>query len=83
MQDLQKDIIRHVLNYDIDSISTYSGYKGDLIIKINTQIRNDVIEIRKYVLSLGAKEVVIKEKLKPAQYEIFCVTADDGMYTLL
>lgn len=82
MQDIQKDIIRFVLDFDIYSVNTYSGYKGDLIVKITTHNRNDVIEIRKYALSLGIKEVVIKEKIDTKQYEIFCVTADDGVYTL-
>lgn len=82
MQEVQKKIIRYVLDFDIDSINTYAGYKGDLILKIVTKIKEDVLVIRKEVLSYNIEEVVIKEKLDTAQYEIFCVTADDSMYTL-
>ncbi|MDD2829695.1 MAG: hypothetical protein PHW18_08995 [Sulfuricurvum sp.] len=82
MQDVQKKIIRFVLDYDISNINTYAGYKGDLIIKVTTKNREDVIDLRKYALSLGVKEVVIKEKLDTKQYEIFCVTVDDDVYTL-
>jgi hypothetical protein len=82
MQEIQKDIIRFVLNYDIHYVNTYSGYKGDLIVKITTKNRNDIIEIRKYALSLGIKDVVIKEKSDTAQYEIFCITVDDDVYML-
>jgi hypothetical protein len=82
MQDIQKQIIRHVLDLDIYSINTYAGYKGDFIVKITTKHRDDVIQIRKYALSLHVKEVVIKEKLDTAQYEIFCITADESDYTL-
>jgi hypothetical protein len=82
MQDIQKDIIRHVLDFDISNINTYSGYKGDLILKVSTKNKNDVVEIRKYALDLGIKEVVIKEKLDTQQYEIFCITVDDDVYTL-
>lgn len=82
MQEVQKKIIRFILDYDVHAINTYAGYKGDLIVKITTKNRSDVLEIRKYALSLDIKEVVIKEKLDTAQYEIFCVTADDGVYTL-
>lgn len=82
MQDVQKDIIRFVLDFDISNINTYSGYKGDLIVKVSTKNKSDVIDIRKYALSLGIKEVVIKEKIDTKQYEIFCVTIDDDVYTL-
>lgn len=82
MQDVQKDIIRFVLDFDIHFINTYAGYKGDLIVKITTKNKSDVIDIRKYALSLGIKEVVIKEKIDTKQYEIFCVTVDDDVYTL-
>ena len=69
MQEIQKEIIRYVLDLDIFSINTYSGYKGDLIVKIVTKNRQEVIDIRKFALSLGIKEVVIKEKLDTKQYE--------------
>lgn len=82
MQAVQKDIIRFVLDFDISNLNTYAGYKGDLIVKVSTKNKSDVIEIRKYALSLGIKEVVIKEKMDTKQYEIFCVTVDDDVYTL-
>jgi hypothetical protein len=83
MQKVQKEIIRYVLDMDVFSINTYSGYKGDLIVKLVTKNRQEVIDIRKFALSLGIKEVVIKEKIDTKQYEIFCVTADDDIYTLI
>jgi len=82
MQGIQKEIIRYVLDLDIFSINTYSGYKGDLIVKVITKNRQEVIDIRKFALSLGVKEVVIKEKIDTKQYEIFCVTVDDDVYVL-
>lgn len=80
MQDIQKDIIRFVLDYSISSINTYGGYRGDLIVKITTKNKTDVIEIRKYALSLGIKEVVIKEKKDLDQYELYCITEDHDAY---
>jgi hypothetical protein len=82
MQETQKKIIRFILDFEIDSVNTYSGYKGDLIVKIITKNKNDVLEIRKYALSLEIKEVVIKERLDTAQYEVYCITEDDGVYRL-
>jgi len=82
VQEIQKQIIRFALDLQIDSINTYSGYKGDLIVKILTRNKSDVLEIRKHALFLEIKEVVIKEKLDTAQYEIYCVTEDDGVYHL-
>lgn len=82
LQDIQRGIIHFAIDLDIDSVNTYGGYKGDLIVKVLTKSKEKVLDIRKYSLSLGAKEVVIKERLDTAQYEIFCVTADDGIYTL-
>jgi hypothetical protein len=82
LQEIQKKIIHFAIELDIDSVNTYSGYKGDLIVKMLTKNKADVLEIRKYSIKEGAKEVVIKEKLDTAQFELYCVTADDGMYTL-
>lgn len=82
VQEIQKDIIRFALDFQIDSINTYSGYKGDLVVKIRTRNKSDVLEIRKHALFLEIKEVVIKEKLDTAQYEIYCVTKDDSIYHL-
>lgn len=82
MQEIQKELIRYVLDLDIFSINTYTGYKGDLIIKVITKNRQEVIDIRKFALDLGVKEVVIKEKIDTKQYEVFCVTVDDDVYVL-
>ena len=82
LQDIQRKVIRFALDLDIDSVNTYAGYKGDLIVKLLTKNRAHVIEVRKYALSIDVKEVVIKEKLDTAQFELYCVTADDGMYQL-
>lgn len=82
LQDIQRTIIRFALDLEIDSVNTYAGYKGDLIVKMLTKNKADVLNIRKYSLEIGVIEVVIKEKLDTAQYEIYCVTADDGMYKL-
>lgn len=82
LQEIQKKIIHYAVDMDIDSINTYCGYKGDSIVKILTKNKTDVVEIRKYARSLEAKEVVIKEKLDTAQFEVYCVTSDNGMYTL-
>lgn len=82
LQEIQKKIIHFAIDMDIDSVNTYAGYKGDLIVKMLTKNKADVLEIRKYSLGIGAKEVVIKERLDTAQFELYCVTADDGMYTL-
>lgn len=82
LQEIQKQIIRFALDSEIDSINTYSGYKGDLIVKILTKNKNDVLEIRKYARSIDVKEVVIKEKLDTKQFEIYCVIEDHNMYNL-
>lgn len=82
LQEIQRKIIHFANDLDIDSVNTYAGYKGDLIVKMLTKNKADVLEVRKYSLGVGAKEVVIKERLDTAQYEIYCVTEDDGMYEL-
>lgn len=82
LQEIQRKIVHFAIDLDIDSVNTYAGYRGDLIVKMLTKNKEDVLEIRKYSLEAGAKEVVIKEKLDTAQFEIYCITADDGVYTL-
>lgn len=82
LQEIQKKIIHFAIDLDIDSVNTYAGYRGDLIVKMLTKNKADVLDIRKYSLGAGAKEVVIKEKLDTAQFEVYCITADGGVYTL-
>ncbi|HEX5670495.1 MAG TPA: hypothetical protein VFX66_03075 [Sulfuricurvum sp.] len=82
LQEIQKKIIHFAIDLDIDSVNTYSGYRGDLIVKMLTKSKTDLLEIRKYSLGIGAKEVVIKERLDTAQFEIYCITADDSVYNL-
>lgn len=82
MQEERKEIIRFALNYSIEDIHTYSGYRGDLIVKITTKDKNAVIEIRKFALSLDIKEVVIKQNPGTVQYEIYCITEDESVYHL-
>ncbi len=82
LQEIQRKIIHFAIDLNIESVITYAGYMGDFIVKIVTKNKEDVLEIRKYSLSVGAKEVVIKEKLDTAQFEIYCVTEDEGIYKL-
>jgi hypothetical protein len=80
MQIERKQIIRFALDYDISEVHTYSGYKGDLIVKIATKGKDAMMAIRKYALSLGIAEVVVKQNPAGFEFEIFCVTADDDVY---
>ncbi len=80
MQEERKKIIRFALDYNVVDIHTYSGYKGDLVIRITIKDKEGVVAIRKYALSLGVKEVVIKEKKDLKQYELYCITEDEGAY---
>jgi hypothetical protein len=80
MQEERKNIIRYALDYNIIDVHTYPGYKGDLVVRITVKDKNDVLAIRRYALSLGIKEVVIKENKDVVQYEIYCVTEDEGAY---
>lgn len=80
MQEERVKIIRYALDYSIADVHTYSGYKGDLVVRITTKERDAVIAIRRYALSLGIKEVVIKENKDIMQYELYCITEDEGAY---
>lgn len=80
MQEERKSIVRFSLDYNIIDIHTYPGYKGDLVVRFTVKDREAVLAIRRYALSLGIKEVVIKENKDVQQYEIYCVTEDEGAY---
>lgn len=82
MQEERKKIIRYALNFNILDVATYSGYKGDLIVKITTKERDSAIAIRKFALDLDIKEVVIKQNMDMRSFEIFCVTPDVEVYHL-
>ncbi len=80
MYQERKDIIRYALDFNVSDINTYSGYKGDLIVKITIKDRDALVAIRKYAFSLGIKEVVIKQNKDLLLYEIYCVTNDEAVY---
>lgn len=82
MHEERKKIIRYALDFDIENINTYSGYKGDLIVKISTKKKEAVLAIRKFALSSGIKDVVIKENTNIKQFEIYCITSDENVYDL-
>lgn len=82
MKAERKKIILFALEQNIDDVNTYSGYKGDLIVKISSKDKNAVVEIRRYALSLGVKEVVIKQNPHLLTFEIYCITPDESHYQL-
>jgi hypothetical protein len=82
MQTERKQIIQYALDFDIDDINTYAGYKGDLIVKITTKDIHTVAAIRQFTDELDLKEVVVKQNPHIEEYEIFCVTPDKEVYHL-
>lgn len=80
MQEERKKIIRYALDHDIIDVHTYNGYKGDLVVRITVKDKDAMLAIRKYALASGIKEVVIKENKDVIQYEIYCITEDEGTY---
>ena len=82
MQAERKQIIRYALDTEIENINTYSGYKGDLIVKITTKDMHSVVAIRKFAMDLNIKEVVVKQNPHLLEFEIFCITPDKEVYKL-
>lgn len=82
MESERKKIIQYSLDFEIDDIHTYSGYKGDLIVKITAREKSAVAAIRQYALSLGIHEVVIKQNPNLMAFEIYCITSDENVYRL-
>lgn len=80
MQEERKKIIRFALDYNIFDIHSYPGYRGDLVVRITVKDKTAVLAIRRYALDLGIKEVVIKENKDLSQYELYCITEDEGAY---
>jgi 5-formaminoimidazole-4-carboxamide-1-beta-D-ribofuranosyl 5'-monophosphate synthetase len=80
MQAERKKLIRYALDFDIENINTFAGYRGDLIVKITTKDIHTVAEIQKFANSLDLKEIAIKENSSVKVYEIFCVTPDAEVY---
>lgn len=82
MKEERKQVIHYALQYNIDDINTYSGYKGDLIVKITSKDKNVVLDIRHFALSLGMSEVVIKQNPHLLNYEVYCISQDENVYGL-
>ena len=79
MHQVRRDIIRYATYLNILNINTYSGYKGDLLVKITTSDKNDDVKnkIKAYALNLGM-EVVVKDNKNILIYEIYCISPDDN-----
>jgi hypothetical protein len=80
MQGVRKQIIRFALDYEIEEINTYAGYKGDLVVKIVSKDIDAIAEIQKYANTLDILDVVVKHNPHLMIYEIFCVTKDKEVY---
>lgn len=74
MQDQRRKILQYALNLDITDVHTYSGYRGDLMVKIITNDESVMNAIQEYALSLEIKEVVVKHGV---DYVLYCVTTED------
>lgn len=75
----RRDIIRYALHLNILDINTYSGYKGDLLVKITTSDKDDDVKnkIKAYAKNLGM-DVVVKDNKNILVYEIYCISEDDN-----
>lgn len=74
MQEQRKKILQYALNLNISDVHTYSGYRGDLMVKIITNDEGVMNAIRDYALSLEIKEVVVKHSV---EYVLYCVTTEE------
>ncbi len=81
MQIERKKILQYALDYEIGDVHTYSGYRGDLIVKITAKEKDTALAIREFAFSLGVKEVIVKQNTVEG-YEIYCVTPDENVYGL-
>lgn len=83
MQGIRKEILKYSLDYNIVDVSTYSGYKGDLILKITSHDKADIAAIRKYALSFTIIDVVVKLMVHIELYELYCVITDDNHHEIV
>ena len=80
MNDKQKKVIRHALDYDIIDIRSYRGYKGDLLIEITT-MEKDAAEALKKIAEIVGLEVEIHQNILSI-YEIYCIYPSESVYDL-
>lgn len=82
MSQVRKDIIKFALGFEIKDIRTYAGYKGDLLVEITAMDPDVLITIKKWAENLGM-ETVLKENRMTMIHELFCITPDEDIYTLI
>lgn len=80
MNGERKKILQYALNYEIEDVNTYAGYKGDLVVKIVSKNIDAIAEIQKYANTLDFLDVVVKHNPHLLNYELFCVTEDKEVY---
>ncbi len=83
MEKVRKDIIRFALDYNILNIHTYSGYRGDLLVKftVNDKDLDTTLAIKREAERLGM-EVVVKDNKELLVFEIYTIIADHDVYNL-
>lgn len=83
MLEERREIIKYALNLNILNINTYSGYKGDLIVKFTTSSDTPDVKdkIRTYAKNIGM-DVVVKDNKNVLIYEIYCISEDEDHYGL-
>ncbi len=82
MQEKRKDIIRFALGHNIDNINTYSGYKGDLVLKISSRDVESIAAIQRYAARVKLVDLVVKNNPNLGIFELYCVTEDEQVYDL-
>ena len=50
-----KNVIKYVIELDIDYLETFLGYEGDKVIKVTTKTKDTVELIKSYLDNLGLK----------------------------
>ena len=82
--DQMKSIIKYIIQLDIDYLETFLGYKGDNVLRVTTQNKETLAQIKSFLDNLGLEyksEYHISGK-HDASYNLYVGVEDSSVFQL-
>ena len=82
--DRMKNVIKYVIELDIDYLETFLGYEGDRVLKITTKSKVALNLIKKYLdnMDLDYKSEYMMSARHDSNYNIFVGVEDPSVFKL-
>ncbi len=82
--DKMKDVISYSMDFDIDYLEIFMGYKGDKVLKITSKSRDAIDKIEAYLgeINLDFKSEFDVSGKHDASFNLYVGVEDDSVFQL-